>query len=179
MIEVEAKVFVKHPEAIRKKAGILGKFIGKEEKIDDYYTLESLKKRPEKSLRIRKVDGYHIVNFKKPEAYARGVWAKKEVEFRTSNIADFLRLMHDFGFRKWLTKEKVCEIFEIKKNFHIELNNVKGLGWFIEVEYLAKEKNVETARKEVYRVLRELGYSKKDTIKAGYTKQLWDKKYRR
>jgi adenylate cyclase class 2 len=178
MIEVEAKVSVKNPETARKKAKILGKFIGRERKIDDYYTLENLKNYPKKSLRIRKVDGYHIVNFKQPAGYRGGIWAKKEVEFKVSNIGDFLRLIGDFGFKKWLTKEKECEIFDIRKNFQIELNRVKGLGWFIEVEYLAEKKDIAKARKEVYDILKKLGYSKSDAIKEGYTKQLWDKSKR-
>lgn len=176
MIEVEAKVLVRNPDAIRKKAGVLGKFIGKQKKVDDYYTLESPGHYPEKSLRIRKVDGYHVVNFKHRLSYEKGVDAKKEVEFKVSNIEDFLRLIEDFGFRKWVTKEKECEIFEIKKNFHIELNKVKGLGWFVEIEYLSDKKGMRKARNEVFIVLEKLGFRREDSIKSGYTKQLWDKK---
>ncbi len=177
MIEVEIKVSVKNPEKMRKKALSLGKLVKKEKKIDDYYTLENLKSYPKKSLRIRKADGHYVVNFKAPEGYKKGIWAKKEVEFQTSDIEGFLKLIKDFGFRKWVTKEKECESFEIKKNFHIELNNVKRLGWFVEIEYLADEKDIKKARKEVYEVLRKLGYSEKDAIKAGYTRQLWDKRH--
>lgn len=177
MIEIEVKVSVRNPNEARERALSLGKFVKKEKKIDDYYTLENLRSFPKKSLRIRKADGHYVINFKKPEGYKKGVWAKKEVEFQTTNIEDFLRLIGDFGFKKWVSKEKECESFEIRKNFHIELNNVKGLGWFIEIEYLAEPGEIEKARKEVYEVLKKLGYSKKDAIKEGYTKQLWDKQH--
>lgn len=178
MIEVEAKVSVINPNRIRKISQGLAKFIGKTKKIDDYYTLEDLKKFPKKSLRIRRMDGYYVVNFKHPIEYKKGVHAKKEVEFKVSDINNFLNLIEDFGFVKWVSKEKNCEVFEIAKNFHIELNNVRELGWFVEVEYLVSDKrDVSAAREEVFRVLGELGYSRKDAIKRGYTKQLWEKKY--
>ena len=176
MIEVETKVLVRNPDFIRKRARVLGKFIGKEKKVDDYYTLEALDHYPQKSLRIRKIDGYYIVNFKQRLSYKKGVHAKNEVEFKVSNINDFLRLIEDFGFRKWLTKEKRCEVFEIRKNFHIELNRVKGLGWFVEIERLSDVRGIAKAREEVVGIIRELGFAKKDVVKSGYTKLLWDKR---
>ncbi len=175
MIEVEAKVAVGDPYLIRKRAGTVARYVTREKKIDDYYTLESLEHYPKKSLRIRKVNGFYKVNFKQSMGYKRGVHAKKEIEFKISDINDFLKLIADFGFRKWLRKEKESEVYKIRKNFHIELNNVKGLGWFVEVEYLAGPNEVEKARKEVAKFMRMLGFSEKECIKSGYTKSLWDK----
>ncbi len=178
MIEVETKVLVRNPDSIRAKMKKLGRYKGLDIKVDDYYTLETPDHYPQKSIRIRKIDGYHIVNFKHALSYEKGVHAKKEVEFKVSKIKDFLVLISDFGFRKWLTKEKRSEIFEIKKNFQIELNKVKGLGWFVEIEYLSDVKGITKARNEVARVMRELGFTKKDAVKPGYTKLLWDKTLR-
>jgi len=117
-----------------------------------------------------------IVNFKKRIFYDHGVHAKKETEFEVSDIHGFTRLINDFGFRKWLTKEKYTELYEIKKNFHIELNHVKNLGWYIEIEYLCKSKDILKAKKEVLNVLSKLHLHKRDIVKEGYTKLLWDKK---
>lgn len=171
------KVLVRNPGAVREKIKKLGRYKGLDIKVDDYYTLETLDHYPQKSLRIRKIDGYYIVNFKHALSYEKGVHAKKEVEFKVSNIKDFLGLIQDFGFRKWLTKKKRCEIYRIKNNFHIELNHVKGLGWFVEIEYLSDIKGIDKARNEVARIMKELGFAKKDVVKPGYTKLLWDKKH--
>ncbi len=178
MIEVEAKIKISENEVDKFRLDIkkLAKFTKKERKIDDYYTLENCEKYPRKSLRVRKRGGFYEVNFKKKLSYIKGVYAKNEIEFKTKEIEGYLLLLEDFGFKKWLTKEKVTELYEIKKNFHIELNKVKGLGHFIEVEYLCLEKNVERARKEVYDVIEKLGVSKKEIISEGYTKMLWNKK---
>lgn len=179
MIEVEAKVAIDNLREVRRRAGILGKFAGRKRKVDDYYTLEEIGSYPKRSLRIRKIDGYYIVNFKKSRGYENGVHVKKEVEFKVSNIDDFLRLIKDFGFRKWLTKDKESEVYHVGKNFNIEVNKVKELGWFVEVEYLAEPAEIKNARKKVSEVIQKLGYSMKDCIKAGYTKQLWKKMYKR
>jgi len=174
MIEVESKVKIKNPEAFRKKIRALAKYKGKVKKVDDYYTLEPKSHYPKKSLRIRKLNSHYQINFKQRELYLKGVHAKKETEFTASKIEDFLALIKDFGFRKWLTKEKITYLYQIKKNFHIELNNVKKLGWFLEIEYLTVPSKIKQARREILKVMEKLKISKKDAIKDGYTKMLWD-----
>lgn len=176
MIEVEAKIKISDVGEFRKRAQALGRYVGEERKSDDYYTLESLDKYPKRSLRIRKTGRNYVVNFKQRISYKNSVHAKKEVEFRVSDIAGFLALIENFGFRKWLRKEKATELYEIGKNFHIEINNVRGLGWFVEVEYLSSLASVGRARRRVFEVIKKLGASEKDIVKDGYTKMLWDKR---
>ena len=125
MIEVEAKVKISSPDEFRKKIKLIGKYKGKEKKVDDYYTIEELNQYPKKSLRIRRRKGFYEINFKQRVSYDHSVYAKKEVEFKVSNLDGFLNLIKDFGFKKWLRKEKKTELYQNNKNFHIEINNVK------------------------------------------------------
>ncbi|MBI2451480.1 class IV adenylate cyclase [Candidatus Pacearchaeota archaeon] len=179
MIEAEAKIKINNPKEFRKKISKISNSIKKEKKIDFYYTLESTKNYPQKSLRIRKThDGFQI-NFKKKLSYIKGIHAKKESEFTVSDLKSFLSLIKDFGFNKWLTKVKLSEIYEINKIFHIEINHVKNLGWFLEIEYLTDKKHITKARNEILKVLKFLGIHKKNIIEQGYTKMLWDKKFRK
>ena len=182
MIEVEAKVKINNGniKAIKSKISKISYFLKKEKKIDNYYTLSSLDKYPKKSLRIRKRSGFYEVNFKKSLSYKKNVHAKKEVEFRVSDINHFLALISDFGFKKWLTKIKISYIYKIKPNLHIELNYLKNLGWFIEVEYLVSKKlQIPKARFQVSLVLKELGFIQKEIIEDGYTKLLWEKTHKK
>ena len=179
MIEVESKIFVENPREIRKKARALGKYSGVELKVDDYFTIENLRSYPEESIRIRKVDGHYIANFKQRLSYEHGVHAKKEIEYTVKDIGCFMRMMKSFGFKRWLRKEKRCEIYGIKKNFHIELNRVKRLGWFVEIEYLVRKMSeIKHARREVGEVIKKLGLREEDAIKKGYTKMLWEKRHK-
>src|SRR3989338_4053436 len=155
MIEVETKIRIENPEGFRRKASQIGKFKGKIKKIDDYYTLEPINKYPKKSLRIRKTGNNYQINFKQRISYSKEIYAKKESEFAVSDVESFLALIKDFGFKHWLRKEKISEVYKIKNNFHIEINNVKSLGWFLEIEYLTKN-NINYARKEIIRILKKL-----------------------
>ena len=177
MIEVESKVFIENPAEIRRRAKTIGRYTGIELKVDDYYTIDNLRQYPRESIRVRKVNGFYITNFKKRLSYEDGVHAKDEIEHKVDNLEGFLNLMKDFGFKQWLRKEKKCEIYQIKHNFHVELNRVKGLGWFVEVEYMVRRKSqIKSARKQVVKVMKELGFKERDAIKSGYTKMLWEKK---
>ncbi len=175
MIEVEAKVRIFDPENFRKKIKKISRFVRKEKKIDDYYTLESGKSYPKKSLRIRKKGGVYEVNFKRRLSFVKGIHAKNEEEFVVSNIVPFVDLIENFGFRRWLRKEKATELYNVGKNFNIELNEVKNLGWFLEIEYMCDLKNLGIARKKVLEIISLLGIKNKDIISEGYTKMLWDK----
>jgi len=179
MIEVEAKIKIKNPKEFIKTISKLAKFQGKEKKIDDYYTLESTKSYPEKSLRIRKYSNHHKVNFKKSFPYESNVHAKDEIEFKVSDIDNFLKLISDFGFKLWLRKEKVTHLYNVKPNFNIEVNEVKGLGWFLEFEYLVeKQRHIKKARSEILRIMSLFDFKSKDIVKSGYTKLLWNKTHK-
>jgi len=178
MIEVEAKIKISNPKELRERISKITTYRKKEVKIDHYYTLDKNKyKYPTKSIRVRKINNYYKINFKQKLSYVKGVYAKDEREFEVTDIKNFLNLIKDFGFRLWLIKEKYSESYEIKKNFHIELNNVKNLGWFVEIEYLTDKKNIEKARKKIQEIIKRLSLEKEEIIKEGYTKLLWNKKF--
>jgi predicted adenylyl cyclase CyaB len=175
MIEVEAKAKIKDPVALREKAQKIGEYLGCTIKIDDYYTLENGKKYPMKSLRLRRIDKIYQINFKQSMSFNHRIHAKKETEFTVGNIDDYLCFLKEFGFKKWLRKEKRSEVYGLERNFHIELNFVKELGWFVEVEYLAHPEEKADAEKKVLRVMKSLGIKEKDFINKGYTRLLWEK----
>ena len=175
MIEVEAKVRVDSVTYMRGKIKQIARFEKKERKVDDYYTLQSLNSYPRKSLRVRKKSRYYEINFKQRISYSNGIHAKSEHEFILHDVQTFLDLIRDFGFRKWLRKEKYSEVYTLGKNFHIELNHVKNLGWFLEIEYLCQPSEIVHARKAVEDVIKKLGISRRLLVREGYTKMLWQK----
>ncbi len=172
-IEVETKIPIKNVADVRKRIRKIAKFVRTEIKKDDYYSLEYFQ-YPERSLRVRDKGKVREVNFKKRKDYSSGVHAKKEVQFEISDLKGFFELISDFGFRKWLHKEKKTELYKTKDGVHIELNHVKKLGWFLEIEVLSAPKDVVSARKKVTAVRDKLGFSEKDSEPRGYTKQLWN-----
>ena len=172
-IEVESKIKVSKPDELRKKIKKIARFVKIENKIDDYYALDSAGVYPKKSLRVRDKSKKVEVNFKQPISYENGIWAKRESEFEVSDLKNFFGLLKDFGFKKWLRKEKKTELYKTNDGVNIELNQVKNLGWFLEIEVLAAENEIKEAMKKVENVRRELGLRGEDVEKLGYTKELW------
>ena len=68
-----------------------------------------------------------------------------------THIGNFLALLDDFGFREWVKKRKITESYLYKKDKRviIEINKVQHLGYYMEIEYKAKNSEVEKARKKI------------------------------
>ncbi|MEK6908702.1 MAG: class IV adenylate cyclase [Nanoarchaeota archaeon] len=173
-IEVETKIPFEKKDlySVRNRIKKIAKFVKKQNKKDDYYTLEYFQ-YPEKSLRVRDMGKIREVNFKKRINLSNCIHAKKEVQFQISDIDGFFDLIKDFGFRKWLHKEKTTELYKTKSGVNIELNYVKKLGWFLELEVLCSIKEVNVARNKIIDVRNSLGFKESDCEQRGYTKQLW------
>ena len=176
-VEVETKIPIGNVADVRKRIKKIAIFVRKENKKDDYYSLEYFN-YPEKSLRVRDKGKSMEVNFKRRKSYSKGVHAKTEVQFQISDIRGFFELIKDFGFRKWLHKEKSTELYKTPEGVNIELNHVRGLGWFLEIEVLSLPKNVASARRKVIAVREKLGFGEGDAEPRGYTKQLWNLRHK-
>jgi predicted adenylyl cyclase CyaB len=61
----------------------------------------------------------------------------------------------------------------------IELNEIKGLGYFIEIEYLAKHSDMKKAKDIIIKVMKELYIHKDQINNTGYTKMLWKKRHKK
>lgn len=174
-IEVESKLRVHNVKDARRRIKRIAKFVKVENKVDDYYSLETIR-YPKKSLRVRDKGKKREVNFKKWISYENGIHSKREVEFNISDLKGFYDLINEFGFRKWMRKEKRTELYKTRDGIVIELNYVKRLGWFIELEILAKPNEVAKAQKRIDKLRSKLGFIKKDIERKGYTKSLWQLK---
>ena len=181
-LEVETKVRIKDVNSLRKKIQKIAKFEKKENRSDDYFALKRKIRRhgyPKKAFRIRKSPSKYIINFKKrlKKYWNDFIVVKEEFEFETEHPDEFLALMFDLGFKQWIKKFKSCESYKHKedKRIIIEINKVKHLGYFMEIEYLCQPSEIKKAKKKIMDVLEELEIEKKEIDNTGYTKQLWDK----
>jgi len=180
-LEVETKVKIDNVSKLRSKIKKIAIFEKKESRGDDYFALQK-KGYPKKSFRIRDDGKKLIVNFKKhlKKLYGQGVVVKKEFEFELSDmthIGNFLALLDDFGFKEWVKKRKTTESYLYKKDKRviIEINKVQHLGYYMEIEYKAKNSEVEKARKKILQVLQELEINKNMIDNIGYTKRLYNR----
>ena len=180
-LEVESKVRIDNVRKLRKKIKKIAIFEKKEDRGDDYFALQK-RGYPKKAFRIRNDGKKLVVNFKEhlPSLYRDGVVVKKEFEFKlddTKHLDNFLALLRNFGFREWVKKRKITESYKYKKDKRvtIEINKVKHVGTYMEIEYLANRSEVKKAIRKVEEVLKALGIKKDHIDNIGYTRRLYNK----
>jgi len=180
-LEVETKVKLRGDEVadIRRRIKEIAVFNRRGKKVDDYFAL--LKKRyPKKAFRIRKTRDGMEITFKKhlKKYWTDVIVVKQEFEFQLTGkeqTTDLLELFEDMGFTEWVRKIKRNETYKYKKNkkVSIEINKVKHLGYFMEIEYLCQKNEMKKAISTITNVLKELKIDFKDVDNTGYTKMLW------
>lgn len=182
-LEVETKVKLEDSQIpkLRKKIKQIAKFKKKGQKADDYFAIQK-KGYPKKAFRFRTTKDGVEITFKKhlKKYWTKEVVVKKEFEFTLKGKEekkDILELFSDFGFKEWVRKVKRNEtyIYKANKNISIEINHVKNLGYFIEMEYLCQKNDVKKAIKALTNLLKELEIDFNQIDNTGYTKMLWYK----
>jgi len=182
-LEVETKIKVPKSEVdeTRKKIKKIGRFVKKETRGDDYFAIRR-RGYPKKAFRVRKKGDEFQVNFKK---WLRNLWSddivvKQEFEFRLKGkeeVEDLLALFFDLGFVEWVKKRKRSEVYVWKKDsrVNIELNYVKHLGYFIEIEFLCPRHEMKKGKRKIRQVLKLLEIKPEQIDNTGYTRMLWNK----
>ncbi|WP_215538143.1 class IV adenylate cyclase [Borreliella bavariensis] len=155
MFEIESKAFIPQKELKRiiKLANKKFKFIKEEIKTDIYYS--NLKK----IIRIRKLNTLEkIVTFKKKILdNNNAIEINEEVEFKIDNINNFLILIKELEFKKLYKKIKKSLIYQTN-NLNVEINEIKNLGFFLEIEKIINNQNdIDLAKKEIHKIINQFG----------------------
>ncbi|MCD2320121.1 class IV adenylate cyclase [Borreliella burgdorferi] len=155
MFEIESKAFIppKELKRIIKLANKKFKFIKKEIKTDIYYSNQK------KIIRIRKLNTLEkIVTFKKKILdNNHTVEINKEIEFKIDSINNFLTLIKELKFKKLYKKIKKSLIYQTN-NLNVEINEIKNLGFFLEIEKIINNQNdIDLAKKEIDNIINQFG----------------------
>ena len=106
----------------------------------------------------------------------RGVEANQEVEFKLTSGSKMMKFLKKMGIELPLKKIKKGEIYQ-KGDSQIELNQVSGLGYFLEIEVIAKKKSeVPQAKQKLIATFKEFGFTDKDFEKKYYLELLEEKR---
>jgi adenylate cyclase class 2 len=163
MIEVELKGYA--DEEIFEKVREKFKFMRKEMHEDIYFqhpcrdfskTDEALR------IRIKRFNGHFesFLTYKGPKVDNESK-TRKEIEVVISDIDAYIDLLRSLGFRDVLTVIKIREKYYAEKGVTISLDEVEGLGKFIEIEKLVRdEKSIEKEVKKLKNILKSLGVKK-------------------
>lgn len=157
MLEVEAKVPIGagEYEALFTKLKTMATYVGEQVSEDCYY--EQLKKG---TIRVRKRGGESTFDLKLCETI-EGIESNLEMEWKLKDGSAWKKLLKNLGLQPYMKKAKKSHVFQMK-GFRIELNHIRNLGHYLEIErLLADEADLKKAKKELIHCFHALGYSEK------------------
>ncbi|NJE60802.1 class IV adenylate cyclase [Thermococcus sp. 21S7] len=166
MIEIEVKGYANEDVFERVRESF--ELIRKEHHEDTYFrhpcrdfaeTDEALR------IRIRRFNGHFeaFLTYKGPKIDQNSK-TRKEIEVPISDPDRHTEILRSLGFEEVLTIEKTREKYYVDKGIIIDLDEVEGLGKFIEIEMLTQEPGEITGIIErLKNILKELGVKKFET----------------
>ncbi len=184
---MELKAWADDLNGLRKKVEKIAKL--KEEIIqeDIYFAFANTKGYQKQRFRLRKCGMQSIVTVKLEGKACPGVEANREFEFEVSDPEGFKVFCQQFGFRVLISKKKIVRKYlylPAKKEFYrpskdgviIELNQVEGLGDFIEIEAMVDHpRQIRPASRFLKSLLKKLGVPASQIEPTPYTELLYKK----
>jgi len=181
--EIEIKISLDKNEFLRVKEKLneVAKFAEESHQIDEYFTPANRNfvepKFPFEWLSIRKRGDKTILNYKHyhPENVEITTHCD-EFESEIKNKDKLEKIFSALDFKKLIIVEKKREIYMYNDEFEIALDDVKELGYFIEIEAIKDFGNVMVTRKQLFEFAKKMGIDVSKTEKRGYPYLLMKKK---
>ncbi len=177
MIEVETKLKIDCIEHIEERIkGLIGDYKGEKTEIDLYFD------HPDThifdggcALRVRDSDGKYRLTYKGPKKDDETT-SREEIEIGIESASKMIKILDELGFYE------LCEVKKLRKTYLLKdliitLDNVDGLGEFIEVEGKAStDEEFEEKKDEIFKLLKKLGLSTEAISQRSYLEMLLDGK---
>ena len=155
MLEVESKYRSPGNDKVEKALARLGAKKTWGGAMEDVYYAHPSRDfgRTDEALRLRKTDEASELTYKGPRMQAQTVKAREEITLRTDNPLAVSRIIERLGFKESFIVRKNRSSYILDK-LRIEVDDVEGLGEFIELEVLTESPDrskqlMETARVEL------------------------------
>jgi len=160
-------------QKLEKKLAKLAKFTGDNRQIDRYFNAPHrdflAPKHPIEYLRLRESNGSSSINYKFWYQNSKGTSTHcDEYESEISSTTALKKILTKLDFKEYLTVDKTRKSYIVDDNFEVDLDEVKGLGFFVEIETLRDFGSVEKARAEIMKLAKSLGVDTSKVDKYGY-----------
>lgn len=172
-IEIKFCLTKSSAQKLEKKLAKLAKFTGDSRQIDRYFNAPHrdflAPKHPVEYLRLRESNGSGSINYK--------YWYKDdnrtsthcdEYESEISSTVALKKILSKLDFKEYLTVDKIRKSYVVDDKFEVDLDEVQGLGFFVEIETLQDFGGVEKARAEIIKLAKNLGVDTSKVDKYGY-----------
>lgn len=168
--EIEIQINLEHSKPLLEFLKKNAEFKKQTHQIDKYFTpahRNFIETRPAKEwLRLRNADDKYSINYKNWHHDENGKSHHcDEYESNIENLDSLEKIFNALNIKPLITVDKLRKIWHYK-NYEISIDTVKGLGDFVEIEYLGNEnKNPEQITDKMIKFLKSIGCG---TIKRNY-----------
>lgn len=179
--EIEIKVVLKNPIEIEKRLQEIAKFVKEKKQIDSYFVPKHkdffAQKPVFEYLRVRHEEGknsidYSFCHFAKDKSLLK----TDEYETKIENPESMETILEKLGMEKIVTVTKHRKCFDYK-DFEILLDNIPGVGFFLEIEAKKIFNNPEETKKKCFEILEELNADWEKAPNMGYPDMVLAKKH--
>ncbi|OKY79144.1 MAG: Adenylate cyclase CyaB, class 2 (thermophilic) [Candidatus Methanohalarchaeum thermophilum] len=166
-VEVKAKLSNKTERKVKNKFNFK-----KEIKQTDYYFNHPNRdfKKTDEALRIRKTNTDTYLTYKGSKLDEKSK-SREEYEIKVSDFEETKKILTKLSFRKPKEVKKTRQVYE-KDSTKIYIDNVKGLGKFIEVEKIANETEYKNKLHKCIKLIKDLGIDENNLEKRSYLELL-------
>ena len=146
-IEIEIQVNVENLKSLIRFLKSNAVFQAEKHQVDEYFSpihKDFLGVRPVSEwLRLRNADGQFSINYKNwhHEKDGKGYYCD-EFETKIESLEQVKRILSALSFRSIVTVDKLRKIYKYK-DYEVAIDSVKGLGDFVEIEYIGKNKKAD------------------------------------
>jgi len=177
MIEVETKLKIDHVEHIEERIKELkGEYKGEKTEIDLYFDNPNIQiLSGGGALRVRDADGEYRLTYKGPKKDDETT-SRPEIEIRIESAMEMIKILDELGFYEICKVKKLRKTY-LLKDLIITLDNVDGLGEFIEVEGKASnDEEFKEKKDEIFKLLKKLGLLREEISQRSYLEMLLNEK---
>lgn len=172
-IEIKIPVSLKTFKRVKSYLSKNAKLVKKSQEIDKYFNSPSrdfLKpKHPYEYLRLRCRKGCNSFDYKKIFFDKNGKKTHAdEFETHIENCNSLEKILSALDFKNFISIDKHRETYKIGNSFEVELDTVKGLGYFVEVESLKDFGGKELTYNNVVKIIKKLELDMKKEDNSGY-----------
>jgi len=167
MIEIEVKIRIADPKAMREKIIGLGAAVSRERHLEEnsLYDFDPPALRPKRrALRLRTAGRRATLTFKSQPMKSRSFKVREEIETQVHNPKELRRILKALGLREMFTYRKHRTVLR-KSRLTITIDETP-VGNYIELE---------GERHEITRFARALGFKRADFITRSYVEMIQEK----
>jgi len=167
-MEVEVKFHLSEDEANAVRAKLAKNFtLVKRVVQSDVYFSHPRIDLNDRVFRLRKEGKRVILTYKGPRL-SHNLKVREELEVEVSEFAEMKKILRNLGFIETATIEKIRETYLVDSNAFVNLDKVKGLGYFIEVELITDITNFDSITRKIREITSVLGLNHKRALSVSY-----------